>query len=53
MTASKIQEAYEDWCEEWQPIIKGQNHPTSYEGFEAGWNAAIEAMLERLELSKQ
>ena len=49
---NKIQEAYEDWCEEWQPIQKGQNHPTSYEGFEAGWKAAIEVMLERLELSK-
>ena len=50
---NKIQEAYEYWCEEWKPAIKGQNHPTSYEGFETGWNAAIEAMLERLELSKQ
>ena len=47
-----MQEAYEDWCEQWQPQIKGQNHPTSWEGFEAGWLAAIEVMLERLEKSK-
>jgi hypothetical protein len=52
MTVSKIQEAYEDWCEEWKPIIKGQNHPTSYEGFEAGWLSCLEAMLEKLEQSK-
>jgi hypothetical protein len=45
-------EAYEDFCEEWQPKVKGQNHPTSWEGFQAGWDAAIEAMLERLEGSK-
>jgi hypothetical protein len=30
-----------------------QHHPSSYEGFEAGWMAAIEAMLERLEMAKQ
>jgi hypothetical protein len=53
MTGNKIQDAYEDWCEEWQPINKGQNHPNSYEGFEAGWNAAIEVMLQRLELARQ
>jgi hypothetical protein len=51
-TMSKIQEAYEDWCEDWKPAIHGQHHPTSYEGFEAGWLAAIEIMLERLKLSK-
>jgi hypothetical protein len=47
-----MQTAYEDWCEEWKPKIKGQNHPTSWEGFEAGWLSAIEVMLERLEKSK-
>jgi hypothetical protein len=50
---NKIQDAYEDWAEDWKPVSKTQHHPSSYEGFEAGWNAAIEAMLERLELSKQ
>ena len=50
---SQMHEQYELWCEEWKPRIKGQNHPTSWEGFEAGWMAAIETMLERLELSKQ
>ena len=49
---SKVQEYYEDWCEEWNPAVKGQNHPTSYEGFEAGWMAAIEIMLEKLETSR-
>jgi|GEM_PF-6848110 hypothetical protein len=49
---SKVQEYYEDWCEEWKPAVKGQNHPTSYEGFEAGWMAAIEIMLEKLETSR-
>ena len=47
-----MQTAYEDWCEQWKPQIKGQNHPTSWEGVEAGWLAAIEVMLERLEKSK-
>ena len=49
---NRQQNEYELWCEEWKPRIKGQHHPTSWEGFEAGWNAAIEIMLERLELSK-
>jgi hypothetical protein len=52
MKNNKIQDAYEDWCEEWKPAYKGQNHPNSYDAFEAGWTAAIEIMLERLELSK-
>ena len=46
-------EQYELWCEEWKPRIKGQNHPTSWEGFQAGWEACLEIMLEKLELSKQ
>ena len=45
-------EAYEQFAEDWKPQIKGQNHPTSWEGFEAGWNAAIEMMLEKVELVK-
>ena len=49
---SRMHEEYELWCEEWQPQIKGQNHPTSWEGFEAGFNAAIEIMLEKVELTK-
>ena len=49
---NRMQEEYEIWCEQWQPQIRGQNHPTSWEGFEAGWLAAIEIMLERLEKSK-
>jgi hypothetical protein len=49
---SKLQDAYEDWSEEWKPVNKMQHHPSSYEGFEAGWMAAIEVMLERLELAK-
>jgi hypothetical protein len=52
MKVNKQQEAYEIWAEEWKPQVKGQNHPTSWEGFQAGWEAAIEAMLERLEGSK-
>jgi len=49
---SKLQDAYEDWAQEWKPVNKMQHHPSSYEGFEAGWMAAIEVMLERLELAK-
>ena len=49
---NRVQEEYELWAEAWKPQNKGQNHPTSWEGFEAGWMAAIEVMLERLELSK-
>ena len=49
---SRIQNEYELWCEDWKPRMKGQHHPTSYEGFEAGWNAAIEIMLEKVELAK-
>ena len=45
-------EQYELWCEDWKPRVKGQHHPTSWEGFEAGWNAAIEMMLEKVELTK-
>jgi hypothetical protein len=52
MKNSKLQESYEDWAEEWVPR-PGENHPNSYDAFEAGWMAAIEIMLERLELSKQ
>lgn len=51
MKIDRLQEAYEDWCEEWKPR-PGENHPSSYDAFEAGWMAAIEIMLERLELSK-
>lgn len=49
---SKLQDAYEDWAEEWKPCL-GENHPNSYDAFEAGWLAALEAMLDRLELAKQ
>jgi hypothetical protein len=49
---SKIQEAYEVWSDEWKPVNKMQNHPSIYQSFEAGWMAAIEIMLERLEMSK-
>jgi hypothetical protein len=49
---SKLQDAYEDWAEEWTPRL-GENHPNSYDAFEAGWLAALEAMLDRLELAKQ
>jgi len=52
MSQNRMQDEYELWCEDWKPQIKGQNHPTSYEGFEAGWMACLEVMLERLELSK-
>jgi hypothetical protein len=52
MTGNKLQEAYEDWAEEWKPVNNTQHHPSSYEGFEAGWMAAIEVMLERLELAR-
>ena len=48
---SELQDAYEQWGEEWKPR-QGENHPTSYDAFEAGWLAAIEIMLERLEFSK-
>jgi hypothetical protein len=49
---SKLQDAYENWAEEWKPRL-GENHPNSYDAFEAGWLAALEAMLDRLELAKQ
>jgi hypothetical protein len=51
MKNDRLQEAYEDWAEEWKPR-PGENHPNSYDAFEAGWLACIEIMLERLELSK-
>lgn len=51
VTMDRMQEEYEIWGQDWKPT-NGQNHPNSYESFEAGWNAAIEVMLERLEFSK-
>ena len=51
--SNRMQEEYEKFAEDWKPRIKGQNHPTSWEGFQAGWEACLEIMLEKLELSKQ
>lgn len=48
---SKLQEAYEDWAESWNPR-PGENHPNPYDAFEAGWMAAIEIVLAKMELSK-
>lgn len=48
---SELQDAYELWGEEWKPR-QGENHPTTYDAFEAGWLAAIEIILQRLELSR-
>ena len=52
MKNDKLQDAYEDWADEWKPC-QGENHPNSYDAFEAGWMAAIEVMLDRLELVRQ
>ena len=43
----KVKEAYEEWAEEWQPVFK-ENHPNLYSAFEAGWLAALEAMLSKV-----
>jgi len=51
MKNDRLQDAYEEWGEEWKPR-QGENHPNNYDAFEAGWMAAIEIMLERLEMSK-
>lgn len=47
----KVKEAFEEWCEEWQPRTN-ENHPIYEDAFRAGWEAAIEAMLTRMELMK-
>lgn len=52
MKNDKLQDAYEDWADEWKPR-QGENHPNSYDAFEAGWMAAIEVMLDRLEMVRQ
>ena len=52
MSNDRLQDAFEEWAQEWKPKAKGQHHPSCWEGFEAGWMAAIEIMLERLEHSK-
>lgn len=46
-----IKEQYEIWAESWMPS-NGENHPVLLEVFEAGWLAAIEAMLYKLEAVK-
>ena len=48
---SKVQESYELWAQDWKPS-NGENHPVLLDVFEAGWLAAIEIMLEKLETSK-
>jgi len=35
MKNDRLQDAYEVWGEEWKPR-PGQNHPNSYDAFEAG-----------------
>lgn len=47
----KVKEAFEIWCQDWHPR-QGENHPIYEDVFRAGWDAAIEAMLTRMELMK-
>lgn len=51
MSVDKVKEAFELFSEEWKPR-QGENHPIYEDVFRAGWEAAIEAMLNRMELMK-